>query len=128
MTETTALPRIYILTTYTKSINKFCFNLIAIVVYTSLSVSQNDNFFVEKNSDAIRDSINLIKFVNPNEAEKFAFEILEKYPAKKPNRLYAATLAALGLRKINQKVEHKDCKEIRGMIKSIPYLLKVREL
>ena len=96
MTQTTALPRIYILTTYTKSINKFCFNLIAIGVYTSLSVSQNDNFYTEKNSDAIRDSINLIKFVNPNEAEKFAFEILEKYPAKKPNRLYAATLAALG--------------------------------
>ena len=39
-----------------------------------------------------------------------------------------ATLAALGLRKMNQTVEHKDCKEIRGMIKSIPYLLKVREL
>ena len=65
-------------------------------MYISLSVSQNDNFFTEKNSDAIRDSINLIKFVNPNEAEKFAFEILEKYPEKKPNRLYAATLAALG--------------------------------
>ena len=39
-----------------------------------------------------------------------------------------ATLAALGLRKMNQTVEHKDCKEIRGMIKSISYLLKVREL
>ena len=65
-------------------------------MHISLSVSQNVNFFTEKNSDAIRDSINLIKFVNPNEAEKFAFEILEKYPEKKPNRLYAATLAALG--------------------------------
>ena len=39
-----------------------------------------------------------------------------------------ATLAALGLRKMNQTVEHKNCKEIRGMIKVIPYLLKVREL
>ena len=39
-----------------------------------------------------------------------------------------ATLAALGLRKMNQTVEHKDCKVIRGMINSIPYLLKVREL
>jgi len=84
------------LTTYTKFIKKLSFNLIAIGVHISLSVSQNDNFFTEKNSDAIRDSINLIKFVNPNEAEKFAFEILEKYPEKKPNRLYAATLAALG--------------------------------
>ena len=39
-----------------------------------------------------------------------------------------ATLAALGLKKMNQVVEHKDCKEIRGMIKTIPYLLKVVEL
>ena len=84
------------MTTYTRFIKKLSFNLIAIGVHISLSVSQNDNFFTEKNSDAIRDSINLIKFVNPNEAEKFAFEILEKYPEKKPNRLYAATLAALG--------------------------------
>ena len=84
------------MTTYTRFIKKLSFNLIAIGVHISLSVSQNDNFITEKNSDAIRDSINLIKFVNPNEAEKFAFEILEKYPEKKPNRLYAATLAALG--------------------------------
>ena len=39
-----------------------------------------------------------------------------------------ATLAALGLKKMNQVVEHKDCKEIRGMIKTIPYLIKVIEL
>ena len=39
-----------------------------------------------------------------------------------------ATLTALGLRKMNQIVEHKDCKEIRGMIKAIPYLIKVKEL
>ena len=84
------------MTTYTRFIKKLSFNLIAIGVHISLSVSQNNNFFTEENSDAIRDSINLIKFVNPNEAEKFAFEILEKYPEKKPNRLYAATLAALG--------------------------------
>ena len=39
-----------------------------------------------------------------------------------------ATLIALGLRKMNQSVEHKDCPEIRGMINVIPYLLKVEEL
>ena len=39
-----------------------------------------------------------------------------------------ATRAALGLKKMNQVVEHKDCKEIRGMIKTIPYLIKVIEL
>ena len=39
-----------------------------------------------------------------------------------------ATLAALGIKKMNQIVEHRDCREIRGMIKTIPYLLKVTEL
>ena len=39
-----------------------------------------------------------------------------------------ATLAALGLKRLNQIVEHKDCRQIQGMIKSIPYLLKVKEL
>jgi len=39
-----------------------------------------------------------------------------------------ATLAALGLKRLNQVVEHKDCREIQGMIKTIPYLLKVKEL
>ena len=61
-----------------------------------LAYSQKLNFFTLENSDAIRDSINAIKFVNPIEAEKFAFEILEKYPDKKPNRVRAATFAALG--------------------------------
>ena len=39
-----------------------------------------------------------------------------------------ATLAALGLRKINQVVEQKNTDQIRGMIKTIPYLLEVKEL
>ena len=39
-----------------------------------------------------------------------------------------ATLAALGLKRLNQVVQHKDCREIQGMIKSIPYLLEVKEL
>ena len=39
-----------------------------------------------------------------------------------------ATLIALGLRKLNQVVEHKNSKEIQGMIKSISYLLEVKEL
>ena len=39
-----------------------------------------------------------------------------------------ATLAALGLKKMHQVVEHKDSPQIRGMIKNISYLLKVEEL
>ena len=72
------------------------FNFLAIGIFNSLSLSQVDSYFAEQNGQAIRDSINLLKFVNPNEAEKFAFEILEKYPNKKANRVRAATFAALG--------------------------------
>ena len=72
------------------------FNFLAIGIFNSLSLSQVDSYFTEQNGQAIRDSINLLKFVNPNEAEKFAFEILEKYPNKKANRVRAATFAALG--------------------------------
>ena len=72
------------------------FNFLAIGIFNSLSLSQVDSYFAEQNGQAIRDSINLLKFVNPNKAEKFAFEILEKYPNKKANRVRAATFAALG--------------------------------
>jgi len=39
-----------------------------------------------------------------------------------------ATLAALGLRKINQVVKHKNSDQIQGMIRAIPYLIEVKEL
>ena len=39
-----------------------------------------------------------------------------------------ATLAALGLRKINQVVKHKNSDQVQGMIKTIPYLIEVKEL
>tara|TARA_Y100001970_G_C13693182_1_gene583433 strand:+ start:161 stop:352 length:192 start_codon:yes stop_codon:yes gene_type:complete len=39
-----------------------------------------------------------------------------------------ATLAALGLRKMQQVVEHQDSPQIRGMINKIPYLIEVEEL
>ena len=39
-----------------------------------------------------------------------------------------STLAALGLKKMQQVVEHQDSPQIRGMIKNISYLLKVEEL
>jgi len=40
---------------------------------------------------------------------------------------HKATLSALGLRKINQTVELPDNDMIRGMIRSINFLLKVEE-
>jgi large subunit ribosomal protein L30 len=38
-----------------------------------------------------------------------------------------ATLAALGLRKINQSVEHADVPQLRGMIARVPHLVRVEE-
>ena len=38
-----------------------------------------------------------------------------------------ATVKALGLRHIRQAVEHDDTPTIRGMIKAVPFCLKVEE-
>jgi len=37
------------------------------------------------------------------------------------------TLRALGLRRINHSVEHADRPEIRGMVDTVPHLVKVEE-
>ena len=37
-------------------------------------------------------------------------------------------LAALGLRKINQTVQHEDTVEIKGMIERVAHLVKVEEV
>ena len=37
------------------------------------------------------------------------------------------TLRALGLRRINDRVEHPDRPEIRGMVDTVPHLVKVEE-
>ena len=39
-----------------------------------------------------------------------------------------ATLLALGLKRINQRVEHYDSPQLRGMINVIPFLLKVEKI
>ena len=38
-----------------------------------------------------------------------------------------STLAALGLKKINQVVEHKDTPQIRGMLDVVNHLVRVEE-
>ena len=38
-----------------------------------------------------------------------------------------ATLAALGLKKINHVVEHKDTPQIRGMLNTVNYLVKIEK-
>lgn len=41
---------------------------------------------------------------------------------------HKATASVLGLKKMNQVVEHKDIPSVRGMINKISYLLQVEEL
>ena len=43
----------------------------------------------------------------------------------KPNQ--RGTMRALGLRRINHTVEHADRPEIRGMIATVPHLVRVEE-
>ncbi|MGB0175651.1 MAG: 50S ribosomal protein L30 [Owenweeksia sp.] len=38
------------------------------------------------------------------------------------------TLQALGLRKMNQVVEHKDTPQIRGMVRKVAHLIEVEEV
>jgi large subunit ribosomal protein L30 len=38
-----------------------------------------------------------------------------------------ATVRALGLRRMNQTVEHKDSPAVRGMLNKISHLLKIEE-
>lgn len=40
----------------------------------------------------------------------------------------AHTIKALGLRKLNQTVEHEDTPQIRGMIQSVIHLVECKEM
>jgi tetratricopeptide (TPR) repeat protein len=69
-----------------------------LIIFTFLITTisaQNQNYFIIDNSQAIRDSLNRIKYVNPNTAVEFSFEILEKYTENRPNRVIGAVYAVL---------------------------------
>ena len=44
------------------------------------------------------------------------------------NKRQKATIKALGLRKLNQTVEHEDTPVIRGMINKVSHLVAVEEV
>ncbi len=44
------------------------------------------------------------------------------------NESQKATVRALGLRKLNQSVEHEDTPAIRGMVKKVEHLVTVEEV
>ena len=62
-----------------------------------------------------------------NVAKKKKLKItLVKSPIGRPQR-QKGTVSALGLKKINQTVEHEDTAVIRGMIAKISHLVTVEE-
>ena len=44
------------------------------------------------------------------------------------NKSQKATVQALGLKKLNQTVEHDDTPEIRGMVNKVSHLVRVEEV
>ncbi|MBE3597224.1 MAG: 50S ribosomal protein L30 [Hydrogenibacillus sp.] len=52
---------------------------------------------------------------------------LKRSPIGRPE-VHKRTIAALGLRKINQTVVHDDTPSIRGMIARIPHLVEVESI
>lgn len=58
-------------------------------------------------------------------AEKLRVTLLKSLIGLSPKQ--EATVRALGLRRIRQVVEHEDTPTIRGMIRAVPFCLKVEE-
>jgi large subunit ribosomal protein L30 len=58
-------------------------------------------------------------------AEKLKITLLKGLIGLSPKQ--EATVRALGLRRIRQVVEHEDTPTIRGMIRAVPFCLKVEE-
>ena len=81
--------------------NKVWFTLLrnytSIFIFILLSklVGQSTSFFIEENGKAIRDSVEMLKYVNPDKTIKFIYEILEKYPEKRPNQTFAVAYTVL---------------------------------
>ena len=43
------------------------------------------------------------------------------------NKTQKATVRALGLRRMNQTIEHKDSPALRGMLNKVSHLIKIEE-
>jgi large subunit ribosomal protein L30 len=59
-------------------------------------------------------------------AETLKITMIRSAIGAKPKQ--RGTLRALGLRRINQTVEHADRPEIRGMVARVPHLVTVEEV
>jgi large subunit ribosomal protein L30 len=57
---------------------------------------------------------------------KLKIKLVKSLSGRKPGHKVIASV--LGLKRINQVVEHQDIPSIRGMVNKINYLLQVEEL
>ncbi|MBZ4683770.1 MAG: large subunit ribosomal protein [Fusobacteriaceae bacterium] len=57
---------------------------------------------------------------------KLKIKLVKSISGRKPN--HVATVKSLGLRKINQIVEHEKTPDIEGKVKLVSYLLEVEEV
>lgn len=58
--------------------------------------------------------------------KKLRLTLQRSISGRKP--LHSATIAALGLKRLNQMIEVKDNPAMRGMVEKVAYLLKVEEV
>ena len=57
---------------------------------------------------------------------KLRIELVKSIIGRKPNHI--ATLKSLGLKKMNDVVEHVETPELKGKLAQVSYLLKVEEV
>ena len=57
---------------------------------------------------------------------KLRIELVKSIIGRKPNHI--ATVKSLGLRKMNDVVEHVETPELKGKLAQVSYLLKVEEV
>ncbi|PID67111.1 MAG: 50S ribosomal protein L30 [Fusobacteriales bacterium] len=57
---------------------------------------------------------------------KLKIELVKSIIGRKPNHI--ATVKSLGLKKMNDVVEHNETPELKGKIAQVSYLLKVEEV
>ncbi len=74
----------------------FKFFLLATFFIYNESTSQVDEFFVNKNSSVIIDSLQSIKYTNPELALRFAYQILERFPFNKNDKTISSVYNIIG--------------------------------
>ena len=57
---------------------------------------------------------------------KLRIELVKSIIGRKPNHI--ATVKSLGLKKMNEVVEHVETPELKGKLAQVSYLLKVEEV